>query len=52
MGRKATTIKVYEEAHTFLKKEIAKRVNVWEKKKEGPKPWIADIVAELIGGKK
>ncbi len=52
MGRETKFIRVHPEDHEWLIKETQKRVKAWEKKKEGPKPWVADIITELRKVKK
>lgn len=42
--------RLYDSTHGKLMKLLAKRLRYWEKNPDTPKPWIADIVAELVNG--
>jgi hypothetical protein len=47
---KTTNARIYDSTHGKLMKILAKRLRVWEKDPEKPKPWLADIIAELVNG--
>ncbi len=48
MSRKTVSIRVYPEFRDAILKELSKRLKAWEKSKKGDKPWIADIIKEMV----
>ncbi len=48
MRPKTTSIRIYTMDHQHLLKELSKRLKAWEKSKNGEKPWIADIIKEMV----
>ncbi len=48
MPRITVNIRVYPDERKAILKELSKRLKAWEKSKKGDKPWIADIIKEMV----
>ncbi len=45
---KTTNARIYGSTHGKLMKILATRLRYWEKNPEKPKPWLADIIEDLV----
>ncbi len=48
MPRITVNVRVYPEERKTLLKELSKRLKAWDKSKKGDKPWICDIIKEIM----